>query len=63
MAGRRARYIQETAPIIIITFGVRSPFAEILQKLCGAQGFWENVLDSFSCFYIRVFPIFYLRLD
>ena len=23
-------------------------------KLCGASGFWENVLDSFSCFYIEI---------
>ena len=23
-------------------------------QLCDAQGFWENVLDSFSCFYIEI---------
>ena len=28
-------------------------FAEMLQKLYGVPGFWDNVLDSFTCFNIE----------
>ena len=29
-------------------------FCRYFAKLCGASGFWEVVLDSFSCFYIEI---------
>ena len=29
-------------------------FCRTFAKLCGAPGFWENVLDSFFCLYIEI---------
>ena len=29
-------------------------FAELLQNCTKRQDFWENMLDSFSCFYIKI---------
>ena len=29
-------------------------FCRNFAKLCGVPGFWENVLNTFSCFYIEI---------
>ena len=46
--------------ITFLAFTLKFPIQTVLSvvptrsKLCDAPGFWENVLDSFSCFYIEI---------
>ena len=46
--------------IVFLAVTLKFPIQTVLSvvptrsKLCDAPGFWENVLDSFSCFYIEI---------